>query len=97
MHARVVAHQLQAGKAEEWVSIFRDSIVPAAKQQPGFKGAFQMLDASAGKGIGITLWETEADILATEASGFFEEQIAKLKQVVAAPPTRELYEVRVQV
>ena len=97
MHARVVTNQLQSGKAEEWVRIFRDSIVLAAKEQPGFKGALAMTDSTTGKGIGITFWETEADLLANEASGFYQEQIAKVRQVVAAPPTRELYEVHVQV
>ena len=97
MHARVVTPQLQSGKAEEWVGIFRDSIVPALQQQQGFKGALALLDSTTGKGIAITFWETEADILANEASGSYQEQIAKIRQIVAAPPPRELYEVRVQV
>jgi hypothetical protein len=97
MHARVVTNQLQSGKTEEWVRIFRDSIVPASQQQQGFKGALALLDSTTEKGIGITFWETEADLLANEASGFYQEQIAKVRQVAAAPPLRELYEVRVQV
>ena len=97
MHARVVTYQLQSGADEEWVRIFHDSIGTAAKEQQGFKGALAMTDPTTGKGIGITFWETEADLLATETSGFYQEQIAKVRQVVAAPPTRERYEVRVQV
>jgi hypothetical protein len=97
MHARVVTSQLQSGKADEWVAIFRDSIIPAVKQQAGFRGALALTDSTTGTGIGITFWETEADPLANEASGFYQEQVAKVGPIVAAPPTRALYAVRVQV
>ena len=96
MYTRVVTLQIQPGKAEEAVRIFRDSVVPAAKQQPGFKSALLMTDSNGGKGIAITFWETEADREANEGSGYFQQQVAKVGQVVAAPPTRENYEVRFQ-
>lgn len=97
MNARVVTAQFQPGKIDEAVRIFRDSAMPAAKQQQGFKGALLLTDPNTGKGISITLWETEADLKATETSGFFQEQITKFAQVFAGPPTREGYEVSVQV
>ena len=96
MHARVVTFQLHPGKTEEAVRIYRDSIVPAAKQQPGFKGARLLTDSNTGKGISISLWETEADLKAGETSGYYQEQIAKLGQVLAFSPTRESYEVSIQ-
>ena len=95
MNARVVTFQLHPGKTEEAVRIYRDSIVPAAKQQQGFKGARLLTDSNTGKGISISLWETEADLKAGETSGYYQEQIAKLGQVLAFPPTREGYEVNV--
>jgi len=99
MYARVTITQLQPGKTEEAVSIFRDSIVPAAKQQQGFKGALLLTDPNpnAVKGITITLWETEADMSTGETSGYYQEQLAKVASLVAAPPVREAYEVSVQV
>ena len=96
MHARVVTFQLHPGKTEEAVRIYGDSIVPAAKQQPGFKGARLLTDSNTGKGISISLWETEADLKAGETSGYYQEQIAKLGQVLAFSPTRESYEVSIQ-
>jgi heme-degrading monooxygenase HmoA len=92
MYARVVTNQLQPGKKEEWFSILRDSIVPAAKQQKGFKGFVVLKDPHSDKGIGYSLWETEADLKANEANNFYQEQIAKLKNVLAEPPVREIYE-----
>jgi heme-degrading monooxygenase HmoA len=75
---------------------YRDSIVPAAKQQQGFTSALLLTDSRSGKGISVTLWETEADQVASEASGYFQEQIAKLGGVIAGPPVREAYEVSVR-
>jgi heme-degrading monooxygenase HmoA len=97
MYARVVTVQSQPGKTEEAVRIYRDSVMPAAKQQQGFKSAFLLTDPTTGKGVSITLWETEADMRVGEASGYFQEQLAKFAQVFAAPATREGYEVSVQV
>jgi len=92
MYARVVNSQLQPGKREEWISILRDSIVPAARQQPGFKGFVVLADLNNDKGIAYSIWETEADLKASETSNFYQEQIAKLKVVLATPPVREINE-----
>jgi heme-degrading monooxygenase HmoA len=48
------------------------------------------------KGISISLWETEADLTAGESSGHYLAQLAKFKDIFAAPPVRENYEVSVQ-
>jgi quinol monooxygenase YgiN len=95
MHARVVTSQLQPGKKEEWISICRDSIVPALQQQPGFKGFVMPADTQSDQCIAYSMWETEADLKASETSGFYQEQVAKLKVVLAAPPVREIYELTV--
>ena len=96
MYARVSIAQSQPGKADEVIRIHRDSVVPAAKQQKGFKGLYLLHDRKTGKGITITLWETEADMTAGETSGFYQQQVAKFKDVLSAPPVREAYEVSVQ-
>ena len=97
MHARVVTCQVQSGKMDEVVTITRDSIIPAAKQQKGFKSYLGLTDRNTNKGIGVTLWETEADMTAGEDSGYYREQIAKIAPILAGPPTTEHYEVTVQV
>ncbi len=96
MYARVVTVQVQAGKMDEMLSIFRDSVVPAAKEQTGFKGIFALTDTDTNKAISIALWETEADMKAGEASGYLNEQIATLAHTFAGAPTTERYEVSVQ-
>jgi heme-degrading monooxygenase HmoA len=96
MYARLVIVQVKPDLIDEVIRIYRDSIVPAAKSQKGCKGAFLLVDRNTGKGISEVLWETEADMLAGEASGYLREQIAKVAPTFTAPPTTERYEVSVQ-
>lgn len=96
MYAGVVVVQIQPGKMDEAIRIYRDSVVPAAKQQKGYKAHYLLTDRKNGKGISIALWETEADMTATKTSGHYQQQLAKFKDIFAAPPVREDYEVSVQ-
>jgi heme-degrading monooxygenase HmoA len=96
MHARVTIVQFLPGKTDEGIAIYRDSVVPAAKQQKGCKGLYLLTDRKVGKGISIALWETEANMLAGESSGYYQQQLAKFKDIFGAPPVRESYEVSVQ-
>jgi len=97
MNARVTIVQVRPDKLEETIGIYRDSVTPAAQQQKGFKGLLMLTDRATGKGISIGLWETEADMIAGESSGYFQQQLAKFKDVFSAPPVREQYEVSVQI
>ena len=96
MYARATTVQIQPGKVDKAIGIYRDSVVPAAKKQKGFKGTWMLTDRKTGKGISVTLWETKADMTAGESSGFYQQQVAKFKDVLGARPVREQYEVTVQ-
>lgn len=95
-YARVLTGTAQLSKMDEGMQIVRDSILPAARQQSGFKGGFWLLDRSTGKVMAVTLWTTEADLLASEASGYYQEQIAKVAPVLVTQVVREVYEVAAQ-
>jgi heme-degrading monooxygenase HmoA len=96
MYARVTIVHIQPEKQTEAVEIYRESVVPAARQQPGFNGAFLLTEPSSNKGYSITFWETEADMKAGETSGYYQAQLAKIASLVAAPPVQEACEVSVQ-
>jgi quinol monooxygenase YgiN len=96
MHARVVVFNVKSGKREEAVSIFRDFVVPGAKKQTGFRGGLLLTDPDTGKGISIGLWETEADMTATEKGGFYQDWVAKFEGVFTVPPSKEHYEVSIK-
>jgi quinol monooxygenase YgiN len=95
MYARVVTNQLQAGKADEWLALIRDSVVPALKEQDGFMGFVALVDHQHDKSIGYSIWADESALAASETSGSYQQQIAKLGAVLAGPPAREVYEVTV--
>ena len=84
---------MKPGKMDEAIGMYRDSVVPTLKGQKGFKGLYWLTDRSTDKYIVFTLWETEADMKATETSGLLQEVIAKFAAFVATPPAIERYEV----
>ena len=96
MFARVLIATAQPNTRDEIVQVIRDSVLPVAKQQPGFKGYFALTDASTGKGITVSLWETEANLRAGEASGYVREQLAKVARFFTSAPVQEIYEVAFQ-
>lgn len=96
MYARVVNVQFQEGKLDEANRIVNESIVPALKEQKGFKGQFLLTQHDTGKAISLNLWETEGDLTAFETSPLYRDLMGKLAEVLAAPPAGEAYEVSVQ-
>jgi heme-degrading monooxygenase HmoA len=67
MFARVTSAQLSPGQIETFISMIRDQVIPRAQNLPGFKGGYWLVDRSTGKGIGVTLFESEEALDATEA------------------------------
>jgi heme-degrading monooxygenase HmoA len=95
-YARVLTGTNQLGKIDEGIQIVRDSILPVTRQQPGYKGYLSLTDRTTGKAISISFWETEVDLLASETSGYLQEQLGKVAHVLATQVVREVYEVAVQ-
>jgi heme-degrading monooxygenase HmoA len=93
MYARATTAQVQPGKMDEFVSIFLDSVLPAARQQKGYKGGLVLTNPDTGKAEIIALWETEADMTTGEGSGYYREQVAKVAHTLAGSPAREAYKV----
>ncbi|MCC7485487.1 MAG: hypothetical protein IT529_10935 [Burkholderiales bacterium] len=68
MFARVRTTNGVPDKVDEGIRQFRDVVVPSYKDVAGFRGGWMLVDRAKGKLIGVTLWETEADLHATEAT-----------------------------
>ena len=96
MHVRAATVQVQPDKLQELIDIFKNSVVPAQKAQKGYQGSYLMTDAS-GKGLAISVWESEADMMAGESSsGYYQEQIAKFGSLLTATPILDHYELSVE-
>ena len=97
MHARATSFQVQSGKMPEAIDIL-NQVALAAKAVKGFQGAYFMTDAASGKALAITVWESEADMLAGESStGHVQEAIAKLGSLLVGSPDIDHYELSVDV
>ncbi len=93
MHSRVIHVQIRPDKLDEATRLFRESVIPAMQQQQGNRGGYLLTDRTTGKGLSVSLWESEAAMTASEASGYLQEQLAQFRELFAQPPTPEHYEV----
>ena len=93
MYTRVSTIQGPTDRIDEGIDTMREIILPAVKQIDGFKGVLNLIDRQTGRGLVVTLWETE------EALKTSEEQANQLRRQAAesigatSEPTVERYEV----
>jgi heme-degrading monooxygenase HmoA len=94
--ARLTITQSKIESYDEMVKLYKESVVPAAKLQKGYLGILLLSDRKTGKGISISLWESEEAAIANEKSGYYQAQVDKFKKFYTAAPIRETYEVSVK-
>ena len=82
------------GTVEDAVELFRESVLPALHEQPGFEGVY-VLFSPEGQALVLTFWETEeaAESGIAGSRSFYREQVDKFVTVYSAPPGRETYDV----
>jgi quinol monooxygenase YgiN len=96
MYARVVSAQAQSNKLDHAIEICQ-SMEPAWQQQKGFQGANLLVNRETGTILSISTWASRADLEATEASGWYQEQVAKFSKIWVQPPVREIFEIAVHI
>ncbi|MFP4082702.1 MAG: antibiotic biosynthesis monooxygenase family protein [Candidatus Aminicenantes bacterium] len=96
MFARLTSARINKERVDEFIAIYEKSVVPAAKSQQGYQGAYLLVDRAEAKGISITLWKSEKDALANERNRYYQEQVTKFITFYTGPPVREGFEVCVQ-
>lgn len=98
MYARVTRTPISPYRLEEAISLARDSTLPAASQQAGFKGYLMLVDRSEGMAITITFWQDENDREITGPnSNYYKDSIAKMVPLLTGAPAVEDFEVALQV
>jgi quinol monooxygenase YgiN len=68
MYARMITGQTQRGQMGEFLTVCRDTILPALRQAPGFRHVVLLTDPTTDKILAMVLWETEREARASEAS-----------------------------
>ena len=92
MYARFTETTTDSSKRKQLEEIAIESIIPAARQQKGFKGVLFATN-SEGRGVFVSFWESKEALQATESSGYYNEQLAKIRDAVTAPTVRHTGEV----
>ena len=95
MHARVSTIQGPADQIDQGIDKLRDAVVPAVKQIEGFKGLVSLVDRQTGKGLTVTLWETEEALKASEEAANKLRSEAAENLGATSAPTVEQYEVAI--
>jgi heme-degrading monooxygenase HmoA len=85
--------RIQPDQMDAFVAGFR-SLLPRAKQAPGFKGVLLAADRRTGKVVTVARWESEAAAQAAEP--LYQDALGELARFIAEPPTRERYEILLQ-
>lgn len=93
MFARLTTGQLTRDKLDEFLMVYRESIIPAAKLQNGINGDYCLTNRKTGKFVTITFWDKEENAIANEQSGYYQEQLNKIKPFQKGSLSREIYEV----
>lgn len=99
MYARVMIGQVKPNKRSELdsgVQTYGNSIVADAEQQTGFKGSLLLTNPHTGKAMSITLWETESDMLVSEAGEYFQKQVEKIGSMLAGPGIMDHFQLSAQ-
>ena len=95
MYARVTSAEIFKEKIEQFIEIYQEYVVPAAKKQKGYKGINLLVDRKTGNGMSITYWESKEDALDNEKSLYYQEQVARFISFYARQPIREGFDVPV--
>ena len=66
MHARVSIFEGSPDEIDEGLRQAREQVLPRARQMEGFKGLIALGDRQSGKMLGITFWESEEAMRASE-------------------------------
>jgi heme-degrading monooxygenase HmoA len=66
MHARIGRVSFSSDKADDVTNHVRENVVPKLEEADGFKGFTLLIDRSGGEGLGISFWESEDALRATE-------------------------------
>ena len=90
MHVRAATVQIQPGKMQEFINLFKDEMAPIIETKPGFQGQYLMTDADSGKALTFSFWDSDEDVLAME---YLPEDVrAKFGGVFAGSPDYDHFE-----
>ncbi len=96
MHARVTTIQVQPGRLNDLVQVLQYSLLPTLTSLAGFQRALLLNSPEADRCVTVSLWATEAEMLASEQGGVFQMVRSGLLDALIATIRVERFEVGLQ-
>lgn len=93
LFARVTTLRMVPSAIDEAFEIVQRSVLSVSQQQRGHRGFLGLGNRESGKTVSIVLWESESALYASEHSGNYQNQLARIARFLREPPAREVYEV----
>lgn len=93
MHARTGTIELSPDRIDDAVAALENEQLPRYRETSGYKGFTVLANRSTGKVIGVSFWESEDDLRASEQLGSEARQTAKDAGGGQDDPVREDWEV----
>jgi len=88
MIANVVSGRVDASADER---VVREQLVPALKQQDGFKGGYWLRQVDSDEVLAVTLWESEEALRAALATQVTREASAQTSAMFIGGPRMAVY------
>jgi quinol monooxygenase YgiN len=97
MHARMTVAYAQPDHFDEARAAVQEAFLPAAQAQPGYAGFLLLTDRETQQLVGISFWESEADMQSSGGTGgYYQQRMDAFAQLLTAPPTTTTHEVAVR-
>jgi heme-degrading monooxygenase HmoA len=93
MHARSGAFVLSTDKVDDAISHFENEQLPRYKEQDGYKGFTLLADRDSGAVLGISFWESEDALRASDELGEEARNDIQERGEADADPERKDWEV----
>jgi quinol monooxygenase YgiN len=91
--SRVIIGKVNPSRFNEAFALFTEDIIPAAREQEGFRGANLFTKPQTGQFISTTIWKSEEEMIASDKSGYLKKQLEKVDSLLTEPLVIEHYNV----
>jgi hypothetical protein len=94
MYARVTLLEIDTVRTtvDDALTLFHDQTLARLREQPGYRGVWVLTNRE-GKGLLMSLWDTQAEADAEGDHSFYSEELGRFTTLFRSPPGRERYEV----
>ena len=97
MYARMTIAHAQPERFEAARAAVQEAFLPAAREQSGYRGFLLLTDRTRHQLVGISIWESEADVQTSGGgSGYYQQQMADFIGLLVGPPTTTVLDVVVR-